>query len=82
MSKNLLALLIAGGLILLSAIEITYMSTKSTDTNKQPALPLDELPGKGIRSREAVSVHGLPTQVSPGSFSARMTRSQEPMEPR
>ena len=59
MSKNLVALLIAGALILLSALEITYMSTRSTEPSKQVALPLDEGRTKRVRLRPAVSVSTL-----------------------
>ena len=80
MSKNLVALLIVGALILLSALEITYMSTKSTEPTKQVALPLDEGRMKRVRPRAAVSVlQGLPTQVAPGSVPVRAALSEPPM---
>ncbi len=78
MSKNLVALLIAGALILLSALEITYMSTKSTDLTKQVPLSLDEGRTKRIRPRAAVSVQGLPIQVAPGSLPVRAALSEAP----
>jgi len=76
MSKSLVALLIAGALILLSALEITYMSTKSTESSKQVALPLDEGRTRRIHTRAAVSVQGLPTQVAPGSLPVRAALSE------
>ncbi len=79
MSKSLVALLIAGALILLSALEITYMSTKSTESGKQVALPLDEGRTKRVRPRAVVSVQGLPTQVAPGSLPVRAAPSEPPM---
>jgi hypothetical protein len=79
MSKNLLALLIAGALIVLSAIEITYMSVKSEDPIKQVALPLDESKTKSVRSRATVSVHGVPIQIPLGSSPVRSVRAQSAM---
>lgn len=79
MSKNLVALLIAGALILLSALEITYMSTRSTEPNKQVPLSLDEGRTKRVRPRPAVSVQGLPTQIAPGSLPVRAALSESPV---
>ncbi len=79
MSKNLVALLIAGALILLSALEITYMSTKSTGPSEQVTLPLDEGRIKRVRPRAAVSVQGLPIQVSPVPLPLRAALSEPPM---
>ncbi len=79
MSKNLVALLIAGALILLSALEITYMSTKSAEPSKQVTLSLDEGRTKRVRPRTAVSVQGLPTQVAPGSLPVRAALSEPPL---
>ena len=80
MSKSLVALLIAGALILLSALEITYMSTQSTEPSKQVALPLNEGRTRRIHPRAAVSVlQGLPTQVAPGSVPLRAALSEPPL---
>ncbi len=81
MSKSFVALLIAGALILLSALEITYLSTKSTEPTKQVALPLDEGRTKRVRPRAAVSVQGLPTLVAPGSVVPVRTALSEPPMP-
>jgi len=79
MSKNFVALLIAGALILLSALEITYMSTKSIELSKQVTLPLDESMIKRARPRTPVSFQGLPIQVAPGSPPARVAQPQPPI---
>ena len=79
MSKNLVALLIAGVLILLSALEVTYMSTKSTEPSKQVTLSLDEGRTKRVRPRAAVSVQGLPIQIAPGSLPVRAALSEPPL---
>lgn len=79
MSKNLVALLIAGALILLSALEITYLNTKSTELSKQVTLPLDESRTKRARPRAVVSVQGLPIQVAPGLVPPRVARPQPPI---
>ena len=76
MLKNLLALLIAGALILLSALEITYMSIKSPDRPKQGAMRLDQAMNKRILPRVAVSIHGLPTQLAPVSLPGRVAKPQ------
>ena len=79
MSKNLVALLIAGALILLSALEITYMSTKSSEITKPVTLPLDESRTKRPRQQAVVSVQGLPIQFVPGSLPARVGQAEPPM---
>lgn len=79
MSKNFVALLIAGALILLSALEITYLSTKNTELSKQVTLPLDESRTKRARPQAAVSVQGLPIQVAPGLVPARVAQPQLPI---
>lgn len=79
MSKNLVALLIAGALILLSALEITYLSTKSTELTKHIMLPLDESRTKRARPGAVVSVQGLPIQVDPGLLPARVAQPQPPI---
>lgn len=79
MSKNLVALLIAGALILLSALEISYLSTKSTGLSKQVALPLDESMTKRARPRTAVPFQGLPIEVAPGLVPARVAQPQPPI---
>ena len=79
MSKNLVALLIAGALILMSAFEITYMSTKSSEITEPVTLPLDESRTKRARPRAVVSVQGLPIQVMPGSLPPRAAQPQPPM---
>ncbi|MBI3781130.1 MAG: hypothetical protein HY278_08765 [candidate division NC10 bacterium] len=76
MLKNLLALLIAGALILLSALEITYMSTKSPDRPKQGVMRLDQAMNERVLPRGAVSIHGFPTQVAPGSVSGHVVQPQ------
>jgi len=79
MSRNLVALLIAGVLILLSALEITYMSTKSSEITEPVMLSLDESRTRKARPRAVVSVQGLPIQVVPGSLPARVAQPQPPM---
>jgi hypothetical protein len=74
MLKNLLALLIAGALILLSALEITYMSIKSPDRPKQGVMRLDQAMNKRVLPRGAVSIHGLPTQLAPVSLPGRVAK--------
>ncbi len=76
MLKNLLALLIAGALILLSALEITYMSIKSPDLPKQGAMRLDQAMNKRVLPRVVVSIHGLPTQLAPVSLPGRVAKPQ------
>ena len=80
MSKNLLPLLIAGALILLSALEITYMSIKSPGSPKQGAMQLDQAMNKRALPRGAVSVHGLPTQLAPVSLPGRVAKPQPATE--
>ena len=80
MSKNLVALLIAGALILLSALEITYMSTKSSEITKPVTLPLDESRTNRARPRAVVSVQGLPIQFVPGSLPARVAQPQPTLD--
>lgn len=79
MSKNLVALLIAGALILLSALEISYLSTRSTENAKRVTLPLDESRTNRARPRAVVSVQGLPIQVAPGSLPERMAQPEPPI---
>ena len=80
MSKNILALLIACALILLSALEITYMSIKSPDPPKQGTMRLDQAMNKRALPRGAVSIHGLPTQLAPVSLPGRVAKPQPATE--
>ena len=81
MPKNLVALLIAAALVLLSAMEITYMSIKSPDPTTRIVLPPGESKTKKLRSRAAVSVQGLPAQIILGSLPGRMVESMTRMQP-
>ena len=81
MSKNVLALLIACALILASALEITYMTTKSPIPTTQSIGSLDQSMNKRARPRASVFINGLPTQVAPGSLSERLAQPQPPKTP-
>ena len=74
MSKNGLALLLAGAFMLVSVAWMTYLSTERADATKQTAMPLDVTTAEGTRTQSTAS--DSPTQPAPRSFVEQVSSSQ------
>ena len=68
MSKNALALLVAGALILSSAAGVLYLNTERAAPTKQATMTSGELMTKRAATRVSASVYGLPAQITPVSI--------------
>jgi len=74
MSKNWLALLLAGAFMLVSVAWMTYLSTERADVTKQAAMPLDVAIAEDTRAKATPS--DSPTQPAPRSFVEQVSSSQ------
>ena len=78
MSKNALALLVAGALILSSAAAVIYISTERAAATKQATMTSERSMTKRVDARASASVYGLPARVAPISMPGRVSPSESP----
>ena len=78
MSKNALALLVAGALILSSAAAVIYISTERAAATKQATMTSERSLTKRVDARASASVYGLPARVAPISMPGRVSPSESP----
>jgi hypothetical protein len=81
MSKNALALLVAGALILSSAAAVIYISTERAAATKQATMTSERSMTKRVDARASASVYGLPARVAPISMPGRVSPSESPTQP-
>jgi hypothetical protein len=85
MSQNAQALLVAGALILVSAIGVMYLNTERAAPTKQATMTSGELMTKRVDARVSASVYGLvygsPARVAPISMPGRVSPSEPSTQP-
>jgi len=81
MSHNAKALLLAGSLILVSAVEVIYLNTERTAATKQATMTSERSMTKRVDARATASVYGLPARVAPISMPGRVSPSEPPTQP-
>ena len=81
MSHNAKALLLAGSLILVSAVEVIYLNTERTAATKQATVTLERSVTKRVGTRASASVYGLPARIAPISMPGRVSPPEPPAQP-
>jgi hypothetical protein len=81
MSQNAQALLVAGSLILASAVGVIYLNTERAATTKQATVTSERSMTKRVDARVSASVYGLPARVAPISMPGRVSPSEPPTQP-
>ena len=80
MSQNAKALLLAGTLILVSAIGVMYLNTERAAPTKQATMTSGELMTKRGATRVSASVYGLPARVAPISMPGHVSLAELPAQ--
>jgi hypothetical protein len=81
MSQNAQALLVAGSLILASAVGVIYLNTERAATTKQATVTSERSMTKRVDARVSASVYGLPARIAPISMPGRVSPSEPPAQP-